>query len=385
LSKEVDARLRESLRRVYGSLLDNLLDLLYKPSKKLYVRVNTMYITRDELIERFRDKGLIVKPDPYVEEAVYFDIEGPFNVPILDKKIVVDKEGAESIMIGANLYAPGIVRYDEFSKGEEVTVIAPNGEPVAVVETTVSSEKLKNMDKGLVGINILSKYRAPPIRDLPEYSEGLFYPQSLPAMLTTRVLNPRPHELILDMNSAPGGKTSHIVQLSHGLARIIAFERNVRKASMTAETLVRLRLFKNVMVLPMDSRYLDIDLNIIGKPDKILIDPPCTGLGVRPKIYIDKSYEEVLILSKYQIQFLKTASRVLKCNGLIVYSTCTITFEENELVTLKAIREYSLEPIDLGFLPYSEKIEYEDLIAYRFTPLYHDMPGYYIVALTKKC
>lgn len=385
MDNELDKKLENIFRRVYGGFFNKILESLYKPSMKLYARVNTMYISREELIKRLRSKGYEVYPDPYVEDAFYFNVKGPFEIDMLSKKIYVDKIGAEAIMIGANLYAPGITDYDNFRKGDKVTVVAPNDKPIAIVKTVISSDKLKGMKKGLVGLNLVSIYKAPPIRDLQEYEQGLFYPQNLPAILTTHILNPKPYELIIDMNSAPGGKISHIIQLTHGLAHVIGFERNVKKALMVVETLKRLRLFKNVIILPMDSRYIHIDLNISNKVDKVLIDPPCSGLGVRPKIYIDKSYEDIIVLSKYQLQFLKTASHIVKCDGIIVYSTCTLTFEENEEVTLKAMEEYGFESIDLGFIPYSERIKYKDLVAYRFSPLYHDMPGYYIVVLTKKC
>ena len=382
---DIDARLYSSLSRVYGSLTKTVVEKLYTPSHRLYVRVDTLLTTRDELLDIFRSRGFRVEPDPYVEEALYFIVEGPYKVPVLDKLVIVDKEGAESIMLGANLYAPGVVGFDDFREGEELTVLAPNGEPIAIVKAVVSSDKLKFMNKGVVGVNILSRYRAPPLRDQPEYEKGYFYPQSLPAMITTHILDPKPYELIVDMNAAPGGKTSHIIQLTRGLARVVAFERSVGKALVLTNTLNRLRMNRNVVVLPMDSRYIDVDLNLVGRVDKVLVDPPCTGLGVRPKVYIDKKYEDVLVASRYQIQFLKTASRILKCNGYVVYSTCTITFEENELVSLKAMKEYGLEPIDPGFQPYAERVEYEDLIAVRYSPLGYDMPGYYIVLFKKKC
>jgi len=312
-------------------------------------------------------------------------VDGPFNIPVTSKYIVVDKKSAESILFGAHLYAPGVIGFDEFREGEEVTVLAPNGEPVAVVRTVVSSEKLIFMKSGLVGINILSRFRAPPIRELPGFVEGLFYPQSLPSIMTTHVLDPKPYELVVDLNAAPGGKTSHVVQLTRGTARVIALDRSAGKIEELVGTLSRLKLYRNVVALPMDSRYVDLDLYLQGRVDRALVDPPCTGLGVRPKIYFDKTFDDVISASNYQIQFLRAAARILRCGGYVVYSTCTLTLEENEYVSLKAMRELNLEPIDLGTLPYSERVEMFDLVAYRFSPLTYDMPGYYIVLFKKKC
>ncbi|ABN69828.1 Fmu (Sun) domain protein [Staphylothermus marinus F1] len=384
MSKNIDYGLIASLRKVYGSLTYSLLDKILLPPKRLYLRVNTMLITREELVERLKKRGINVKEDPYVEEAVFIELEGPNKIPVYDKKIIVDKYAAESIMIGANLYRPGIVRFDRFKENEYVNIQATNGRIIAVVRTLVSSDKLKYMKKGIVGENIVSIYKAPPIRDLEEYDLGLFYPQSLPAMMVSRILDPQPGELIFDMNAAPGGKTSHLVQLSQGRSRIIAFERNVKKALKVYSTLKRLRLLRNVIILPMDSRYVHLDLNVSEKVDKILIDPPCTGLGVRPKIDIDIRGEDIVVLSKYQRQFLNSASTILTRKGIIVYSTCTLTWEENEENIIYAVRKLGLETIDLGKIPYADKIYYRDIVAYRFSPLGYDMPGFFVAVLRRK-
>ncbi|MET1159662.1 MAG: RsmB/NOP family class I SAM-dependent RNA methyltransferase [Thermoprotei archaeon] len=185
------------------------------------------------------------------------------------------------------------------------------------------------------------------------------------------------------MNASPGGKTSHIIQLTRGKALVVAFDRSIKKIETLRNTLTRLGLYTNVVLLPMDSRYSDLDTLLANKADKVIVDPPCTALGVRPKLLFDRSVEDILVLSKYQAQFLKTAVRIAKKGGLIAYSTCTITFQENELNTIQVIDEYGLESIDLGFLPYSEKVKYRGLIAYRFSPLTSDMPGYYLSILRK--
>jgi len=380
----LDPGIVASLRRVYGSLTFKLIDQLMKPPSRLYIRVNTMRITPGELIDRLEAKGLKPRLDPYIEEALYFDVIGPNKIPVVDKRIWVDRYSAESVMIGANLYAPGVRRYDEFKPGELVSVVAPGNRVVAIVETVVSSSELKSMKKGVVGVNKYPLYNAPPLADLEEYVNGLFYPQSLPAMMTTRILNPKPGDLIVDMNSAPGGKTSHVIQYTKGYARVLAFERNVKKINVVKNTLTKLGLFKNTVLIPMDSRYIHLDLNLEGRVDKVIVDPPCSDLGVRPKIVFDKSMRDVRILSDYQLQFLKTASKIVKCNGLVVYSTCTLTFEEDEEVSLKALN-YGLEPVDVDWIPYAERVEYMDLVAYRFSPLSYDMPGYYIVLFKKKC
>ncbi len=380
----IDKCLMKRLKRVYGSLTQSLIERIMKPSRRLYIRTNTFYISPGDLRDLLRSKGLEVKQEPYIKEALYFELKGPNKIPLLDKRIYVDRFAAESIMIGADLYAPGVRMYDDFDKGEEITVIAPNNKPIAVVKTTISSDKLKYMRKGLVGKNILSVYKAPPIRSLEEYEKGLFYPQSIPAMITSHVLDPKPGELIADMNSAPGGKTSHMVQLSSGMARIFAFERNKRKAQQVADTLFRLRLYFNTIIIPQDSRYVHIDLGLVNAFDKVLIDPPCTGLGVRPKIIINKTCRDLHNSFMYQRQFFNAAKHILKENGLLIYSTCTLTLEENEENIKYAVERLGFEPVDIGWIPYADKVYYYNIVGYRFTPLNNDMPGYFIAILKKR-
>jgi predicted RNA-binding protein (TIGR00451 family) len=379
----IDEGLLRDLMRIYGSLTYRVIEKIFEPPNRLYLRVNTLLITRGELIDRLRSKGIRVFPDPYIEEAIYIVIEGPYKIPLLDKTIIVDRYAAESVMLGANLYRPGILKHDHFRKGEYLTILSPNNKPIAIGEAIVSSEELRNMSSGIVVKTIKSLYRAPPIRDLEEYERGLFYPQSLPSMIVSKILNPEPGELIIDMNAAPGGKTSHIVQITRGMGRVIAFDRNLKKILRVFNTLNRLKLFRNTVLLPMDSRYIHIDLELGGRADKVLIDPPCTGLGVRPKILIDKNLDDAIRLSNYQRQFLNTAYHIVRRKGLVAYSTCTLTFIENESNIEYAVEKLGFETVEIETPPYAEKVYYGDITAYRYSPLSYNMPGYFISLLRK--
>jgi len=84
----------------------------------------------------------------------------------------------------------------------------------------------------------------------------------------------------------------------------------------------------NYNLVAHDSRYVHTDYSL--KPDRVLVDPPCTGLGVTPKLSIDTTAKGVDDLSSYQRQFLRAASQIIKPGGVIVYSVCTITREECE-------------------------------------------------------
>lgn len=374
----------DQLRKVYGSLVHRLVELLALPPRRLYVRVNTVKATREEVITLLDREGVVAYPDEYVSDAVYFKVEGPFTLECPSSKtITVNLKTAVSLLLGANLYRPGVLKAEPFKEGELLLAVTKNKTPVACIKAVHSYSEMLLRQRGLVGLNICSPYKAPRIADTKVYINGLIYPQSAPSIITTHVLKPRAGELIVDMNASPGGKTSHVVQLTRGRSRIIAVDRSEKKVEELRATLTKLGLLANVIMVPTDSRYIYADFNV-RDADRVLVDPPCSNLGVRPLLDYSRTLKDVISLSSYQRQFLKAASRILKPGGVLVYSTCTLTMAENEENIVYAVEELgfaSMEPEELP--PYTEKVSYKGIVAYRFSPFTEDMPGYFIAVLTK--
>jgi 16S rRNA (cytosine967-C5)-methyltransferase len=384
-----DDALLDALRRVYGDGLKLFLDAIQRPGSRLYARVNTLKVSAGEIIDRLRMRGVEVYRDEELEEAIYFPVKGPYRIEVLDKRIVVDKRAAESIYMGANVYAPGVIDCIGVRKGDEVTVVADDGTPVANAIAVADCENIVSAGarRGLVAETIRSVYTAPKIRELPEYIEGLIYPQSLPAMYVTHVLDPRPGELIVDACAAPGGKTTHIVEYSMGKAHVLAFDHSRKRLRELVDSLKRLGEDGLVDVWRADSRYLHVDFPWI-RADKAVVDPPCTDLGVRPKVFDRKSYADVLNASRYQIQFLRSVLQVVKPGGVIVYSTCTVTVEENEEVIERFVEESGcVEAVDIDIRRGSRGVPgYKHSNSFlRFHPHIHDVTGYFIAKLVKKC
>lgn len=383
-----DEELRKSLTRVYGDKLDILLRSLTTPGGRYYLRVNTLKTSADDVIDRLRLRGLQAFRDEELEEAIYIFVKGPNRIDLEGKVVVADRYAAESVFMGSHLYAPGVLSCSEdIEKGDTVTVVAENG---VVVGKGVAAMDCRDMLKKCRGLAVeitQSVYTVPSIRSLPEYLEGLIYPQSLPAMYVARVLDPKPGELIVDTCAAPGGKTGHIVELTKGRAHVIAFDHSEKKLRNMVWELDRLGHTPFVEVWKADSRYLHIDFSWI-KADKVVVDPPCTALGVRPKLFDRKTYRDVLNASAYQIQFLRSAAKILKKGGVLVYSTCTITVEENEEVVEKFLEEEKcFEPIPIKISRSSRGVSFSKHgYAYaRFEPHIHDTPGYFIAKLEKTC
>jgi 16S rRNA (cytosine967-C5)-methyltransferase len=360
---------------VYGRDTQTVLEALRKPVSTYYVRCNTIKTSPEELIRRLKDKGLRVSQHPSLPEALRIEVNGPFDISSTDKKIVVDKHTAESVLQGANVYAPGVVNCEPVHFGEFVTVISELGDLLATGRAAMSSNDILTFRKGLA-VNVEKRrYNSPQVRDLPEYSEGLLYPQSLAAMATSRTLDPQANETILDMNCAPGGKLSHISQLMHNSGRIVGLDRNREKIATTRERIAVLGC-SNATISIQDSRYADVDLATL-RPDRVMVDPPCSALGLRPKIYDLSTKRRVDDLAEYQKQFVKTASRVVKPQGVVVYSVCTYTANECEGVVKFAQRECGLHLVEQTPLVASWDIQKENHLFQRFHPV-RDEIGYFI-------
>jgi len=382
-----DDALFEALERVYGEDLDSFLDAVSRPGSRLYFRVNTLRIDPGELIDSLRARGLDVRRDEELPEALYVPVQGPFEIERLELCVLVDKRAAESILLGANLYAPGVRWCDpRIRRGDEVSILGPGGILVANGIAAMSCEEMLRSRHGLAVEVVRSRYRAPCLRSLPEFEKGLIYPQSLPAIYVSRILDPQPNDLVVDMCAAPGGKTGHIVELSRGRATIYAFDHSKSKIEELRNEMRRLGHLDLVHVERRDSRYLHLDLPTL-RPTKVLVDPPCTALGVRPKVLDVKTWRDVVSSARYQVQFLWTALRIARVGARIVYSTCTVTVEENELLVeliAEKCRCVEIEKIEVRRFSRGVWGAHSDSYV-RVHPHLHDATGYFIASLRKIC
>ncbi len=359
---------------------------LKSPPRRYYVRVNTRLISREELVKKLREKGYKVHFDEHLPDSVWFEVEGPFKIPSARKVVVVDKYAAESVYVGAHVYAPGIVKARGVRKGDEVVVLAPTGEPIAYGLAEMSEDEIRKIRRGLAIRVLISRYRAPALRELEEYKLGLIYDQSLAAQWVGHVLNPMPGDVIVDMNCAPGGKLTHFAQLCNCKCLVIGFDRSIPKVKETLSNIERLRLSSSIDVLMHDSRYIDVDFaRLAGRVDKVLIDPPCTSLGVRPKLIEVKTYADIEIARRYQVQFLRPAYKILKRGGVLVYSTCTLSPAENEDIVREALNiGFDIEYVDVPYKEIGVTGESWSYMIARFYPHIHETPGFFIAKLVKR-
>ena len=191
---------------------------------------------------------------------------------------------------------------------------------------------------------IIKNAREEEIRKLDMYEKGEIYLQSLSSMLPPIILEPKEGENILDMAAAPGGKTTQMASLTNNKAFITAVEKNKIRAERLKYNLQRQGV-GCVNVMLEDARKLSDFFSF----DKILLDAPCSGSGTMS--IFDKNFNEELIKrsSKVQEELLKKSLKILKPDGEMVYSTCSILKQENEEILEKVLIKANaeIEPINL--------------------------------------
>ena len=202
-----------------------------------------------------------------------------------------------------------------------------------------------------------------------EHLLGYYYIQELASMLPPIALNPKPHEMVLDMCSSPGSKTTQIAAMMKNTGTIIANEVSLGRIKILAANTERCGV-TNTIITKKDGVALCKKLaqqNSISLFDKILIDAPCSGEGTLRstyKTYLMWNPKTITSLSRLQKQMIKSAWDILKINGEIVYSTCTHAPEENEEVVDFFLKEFNnkveIEKISLPIKPRQGVTKWED-------------------------
>lgn len=162
----------------------------------------------------------------------------------------------------------------------------------------------------------------------PLFVKGGFVIQDLSSMIAVKALNPLPGDTVLDICSAPGGKSFYIADLMENKGQLDSMDISEHKIQMLKKRAVELGVdIINARV--MDATVFNEEMT--NRYDKILVDAPCSGFGIirrKPEIRY-KSYEDVNQLPEIQYQILSNASKYLKDTGSLVYSTCTLEKKEN--------------------------------------------------------
>ena len=186
------------------------------------------------------------------------------------------------------------------------------------------------------------------ISRLAAFKEGMFQVQDESSMLAARALDPRPGEFVLDACSAPGGKATHIAQLMDNKGTVLARDIHEHKIKLIEQSALRLGI--DIIKTEMHDALIP-DAQTRNKADRVLLDAPCTGLGIirrKPDIKWGRESSDTAEITSLQRKMIAAASESVKPGGVLVYSTCTILPEENEEIVK-------------GFLNENPEFEMDDL------------------------
>jgi 16S rRNA (cytosine967-C5)-methyltransferase len=269
-----------------------------------------------------RKKGTIAYPDMKKDPAHHISVLHSHPLWMVKKWIEILGVEETALLCKANNEIPlAVLRVNTIKTTREKLIDECSRQGMDVKVTVFSPDGM-----------ILS-HPAMPIRETAFYSAGHIQVQDEASQLISRLVDPKPGENVLDVCSGTGGKTTHLAALMNNRGRITAFDISEKKIADLKKNAERLGVI-NIDTKTGDARKMQEEA-IYGSFDRILVDAPCTGLGTlrrNPEIKWRTKEEDPKKFSALQKTILASAAQYLRKGGFLIYSTCTITSDENEEV-----------------------------------------------------
>ncbi len=226
----------------------------------------------------------------------------------------------------------------------------------------------------------------PVFERLESFKKGLFFLQDEASMLVVHALSPQVGDLVIDVCAAPGGKTTHIAEMTGNLATVIALDVSGKRLKLIRENCARLGITE-VRIRRHDASEPAEDL--LNRADRVLVDVPCSNTGVirrHPDLKWKRSEEDIGKLADLQFRILLASAQYVRRGGVLVYSTCSLEEEENEGVIgrfLEEVKDFEPESV-ADYLPYSAKelVTREGFM--RSFPHIHGLDGFFAARLRRR-
>lgn len=362
----------------------NFLQKIITPTEDYSLHIYQDISIADKILDLLHKNNFSAKVHDIFPNLIICTPKGKFKLKSTEhlKEIIVDNQAAEMVYQGADVFVPGVKRANRVKKNDFVQIVNQQGIAVAKAKALMSHHEMLNKKHGVAAKNLASPYRVPSLEQSGLKDYPVFF-QSVPAFLTSMNLEPKSNETILDCCAAPGNKTLHLSELLGNKSKIIAVDRSKKRIQKLRNRIEQFKI-KNISI--KIGNIIDFSDTWTVKFDKILIDPPCSSLGLRPRLVFNTSIKRIKDLSKYQKAIIYACNSLLKPGGTIVYSTCTITKEENEEIISKFAENYNFRILEQQYkLSKMGSIhEKYDSPFQRFLPGMDNTLGYFIAKLRKK-
>lgn len=263
------------------------------------------------------------------------------------------------------------VNLNKISRTEAITELENEG--YKVEESTISPF-------GIIALNGVPA-------DTRLFKKGYLAVQDESSMLVAPALNVAPNHYVLDACAAPGGKTMHIATNfldENQDGKVVALDIHKHKIALINENAKRQNVESIVQAKQLDARKV-LDAFDENTFDRVLIDAPCSGLGLmrrRPEIRYNKTKEDILNLQKLQVEIINEVSKILKPGGELIYSTCTISSLENQDVVNQFLEEHKDYKQEIVELP-NNQLTHDLDGSITIYPHQYDTDGFYIARMIK--
>ena len=267
-------------------------------------------------------------PERDEDEIKYLSVKYSYAPWIIEKWLDFYKmDFVEKLMEAGNQKPPMTIRYNWLKIVKEDLVKQLEERGYEVEEGKLCKNSLNVKGSGLL--------------DTEFYKMGLFTPQDESSTLVAEKLDPKHGDLVIDVCAAPGGKATAIAERMNNTGKIIASDIYRRRLDQVDREARRLG------IVNIESQAWDgtrVNSEFVEKADRVLVDVPCSGLGVvrrKPEIKYMEKTKELDRLPEKQLAILSASSEYVKPFGTLVYSTCTINPDENEKVVNAFLKKYT--------------------------------------------
>ncbi len=258
-----------------------------------------------------------------------------YSCPLWITKIFTESLGdeAEQLLGALNKKPPTVIRTNTLKTTSEelVGTLSSKGWECK----SYLSELFPELD------TLIEASKVDGLTEVQEFKDGLFYVQDAAAAFAAYVLSPEKGSTVIDMCAAPGGKTTYLAEIMKNTGRIYAFDIYDKKIDKINENAKRLGL-TNIIAQKKDAAEYDDGFKETA--DRVLVDSPCSGLGIirkKPDIKYLRRQSDINELAALSLKILLNAAEYLKKGGIMVFSTCTLTNEENIGVLFEFLKQRS--------------------------------------------